>query len=188
MDDKYDGSGNRCREVDYQESITEIYCRKAITEIDNFISNNDHGVFQQTRARYYENYILHLNKLYDADQIIIERDKTGNINGVCGWIVIDKKDEEEINKITWRIPSTINAFCNRIIPDRCVLHITFCVINSINNHGNINRFRQRLVELLQDKVDEVTWFNMPRNKYMRRKNILKDLYKDSYKGESHAIK
>src|SRR3990167_9336745 len=89
-------------------------CRQIVNEVDNFIVKNDtHKVFEATRQKYKWNYFLHLERLYKTGQLFIQRNKLGQIIGICGWILVDK-------------------------------------------------------------VDEAFWFDIPNNKFIRRKNILKE--------------
>ena len=138
-------------------------CRQIVNEVDNFIVKNDtHKVFEATRQKYKWNYFLHLERLYKAGQLIIQRNKLGQITGICGWILVDKEDEHKINKTTWALP--------RDISDGENLCITICFING----GNINEFRREFHQRFADIVNEAFWFDIPHNKFIRRKNILKE--------------
>ena len=69
-------------------------CWEVVKEIDRFIVNNDKNKrFLETRENYYWNYTLHLSRLLKVNQIIIQRNSSGGIIGICGWILINKNDE-----------------------------------------------------------------------------------------------
>lgn len=138
-------------------------CWQIINEVDNFIVKNDtKRVFYETRQKYRWNYFLHLERLYKARQLFIQRNEVGQIIGICGWILINKEDEHKINKTTWSLPEEISNGEN--------LCITICVING----GNMNELRREFRKRLTDKVDEIFWFDIPHNKFVRKKNILKE--------------
>ena len=137
--------------------------REVINEIDNFIVKNDvNHVFTETRHQWRWNYFLHLARLYQANQIIIQRNDKGQIIGICGWILVSPEDEHRINKTTWSLPKNISDGSN--------LYVTICVVNG----GNIQKFRKELSEKFGDKVDEVIWVDVENKKFVRRKNILKE--------------
>ena len=133
-----------------------------IKEIDKFIVENDHeNHFLKTREEYYWNYILHLSRLFKAKQIFLQWDKFGKLTAVCGWILTNKEQQKYINKITWELPKEISQ--------GEILYISFCIIKD----GKMDLFKKRFISLLADKVNEVFWFDMKRNKYFRIKNIYK---------------
>lgn len=134
-------------------------------EIDDFILKNDkEGRLTETRFIYFDNYIKLLERLYDANQILTQYDKFGNIIGVCGWARVNKEDEDGINKVSWVMPNNITTGNN--------LYIVFCVITT----GNIYIFRKILSESIGKFIDEVYWFNTPKHKFTRRRNTLKEKY------------
>ena len=131
--------------------------------VDSFIFHNDiQKVFKETRKLYYSNYIRQIERLLDKDQLWIQ-EKDGEIIGVCGWILINKEDEFQINKLTWILPGNIN--------EGNIIYISFCLITK----GNIHGFRSEFRRLFSDKVDEVFWYDIAKHKYIRRKNILKEM-------------
>lgn len=135
-----------------------------INELDDFIDKNDKKeAFTLTRKRYWWNYIAHLSRLYQAGQIFVQRDKINRIIGICTWVLVNKEDEHKINKITWSLPKEISNGNN--------LCITICVLNG----GSIHDFRREFRKRFSDKVDEVFWFDIPHNRFIRRKNILKEM-------------
>lgn len=142
---------------------TPYRCRTIIKEIDSFISENDKGQFAETRKHWYWNYMLHLCRLYDSNQIMIERNNKGEIINICCWALVNKEDEKYINKVTWELPKEISKGNN--------LYISICIIKE----GNIFEFRREFVKLFRDRVDEAFWFDINKNKFIRRKNILKEI-------------
>ena len=74
---------------------------------------------------------------------------------------MNKEDENKINKTTWALPRDISEGEN--------LCITICVLFG----GNIHDFRREFRRRFAETVDEVFWFDIPHNKFIRRKNILK---------------
>lgn len=149
MDNNFDRTADRCRQI--------------INEVDNFIVKNDvKKAFTETRQRYRWNYFLHLERLYRAGQLIIQRNKLGQIIGICGWILVKKNDEDKINKTTWALPRDISNGEN--------LCVTICVLSG----GNIHEFRRELRRRFAEIVNEVFWFDIPHNKFVRRKNISKE--------------
>src|SRR3990167_234198 len=135
-----------------------------INELDDFIERGDKNkIFTPTRKQYWWEYIRHLIRLYKADQIFIQRDKINRIVGICGWVLVNKEDEYKINKVTWALPKEISNGNN--------LCITICVISG----GNINNFRREFCKRFAEKVDEIFWFDIPHNRFIRRKNILKEM-------------
>ena len=152
MDNKGDRTPNRCGEI-----------RAIIKEIDDFIVSNDwYNVLRDSRKNYYWGYILHLTRLYNAGQILIQRGGDGKITGICSWVRCTRDSQLEINKTTFGLPKDIS--------NGSMLHITICVING----GSIGTFRRNFVETVGKEVEEVCWFNAPTNKFIRRKNILKE--------------
>jgi len=149
--------------MDNQSDRTPDRCREIIKEIDDFIVSNDwYNVLRASRKQYYWGYLLHLARLYRADQIIIQRGGDGKITGICAWVRCTRDSQLEINKINYALP--------RNISEGNVLHITLCVIAG----GSINQFRRHFIETVGKDVEEVCWFNSPTNKFIRRKNILKE--------------
>jgi len=142
MDNQYDGA------IDRRWSV--------IFEIDDFIILNCDNDILETKTKYCNNYLRHLERLYFNKQIIIQRNEYGKIIGVCGWIIINKEDEVFINKITWALPTNI---CKGDI-----MHISFCVING----GNIHQIRKQLKERYGNIVKEVTWYNLKCNQFFRK--------------------
>lgn len=139
-------------------------CRKIVNEVNNFIVKNDKKeAFLKTRQEYSWNYFEHLDRLYNANQLFIQRNAVGEIIGICGWLLVNREDEDKINKTTWSLPKDISSGNN--------LCITICVING----GNINDFRREFRRRFANMVDEVFWFDIPNNKFVRRKNILKEM-------------
>ena len=148
MGDNVDRAADRCREI--------------INEVDNFIVKNDtKKVFYETRQQYRWNYFLHLARLYKANQLFIQRNEKDQIIGICGWILVNKEDEDKINKTTWSLPRNISEGEN--------LCITICVLSG----GNIHEFRREFRKRFAETVNEVFWFDIPNKKFVRRKNILK---------------
>lgn len=138
-------------------------CWKVIKEIDEFILKNDKtGAFTSTRRKWYWGYILHLARLLKADQLIIKRNGKG-ITAICGWARVNPQDEYKINKLTWELPEEISKGEN--------LYITVCVVNE----GKVNDFRRELINKFAKEINEVFWFDVPHNRYIRRKNILKEM-------------
>ena len=149
MGDNTDRTADRCREI--------------INEVDNFIVRNDKNkIFMPTRQQYRWNYFLHLARLYKSEQLFIQRNEKDQIIGICGWILVDKEDEKKINKTTWSLPRNISDGNN--------LCITICVLSG----GKIHEFRKEFRRRFAEKVNEVFWFDIPNNKFFRRKNILKE--------------
>jgi hemolysin-activating ACP:hemolysin acyltransferase len=139
-------------------------CQEAINEIDNFIVKNDvHHVFTETRHQWRWNYFLHLARLYQSNQIMIQRNDKGQLIGICGWILVSPEDEHKINKTTWALPKNISEGNN--------LYVTICVING----GDIHKFRSELSSKFGDKVDEVIWVDVENKKFVRRRNIIKEM-------------
>jgi len=94
---------------------------------------------------------------------MIERNNKGEIINICCWALVNKEDEKYINKVTWELPKEISKGNN--------LYISICIIKE----GNIFEFRREFVKLFRDRVDEAFWFDINKNKFIRRKNILKEI-------------
>lgn len=150
MDDNIDRTADRCRQI--------------INEVDNFIVKNDtKKLFAETRIQWKWNYFLHLSRLYKAGQLFIQRNDKDQIIGICGWILVKPEDEHKINKTTWVLPRDISSGEN--------LCITICVING----GNIHEFRREFRKRFADTVKEAFWIDIENKKFIRRKNILKEM-------------
>jgi len=134
---------------------------KLILDIERFIYENG-GFFFESRRKYYRNYYRQLIMLIEAKQIIIQRNDLGEVVGVCGWIMINKKDEHQINKVTWKVPDDIKTGDN--------IYISFCVLNG----GSVYEIRREIKQRYDRQVNEVFWYNIPSNKFVRIKNILKE--------------
>lgn len=140
---------------------TPYRCWKIILEVERFISLYADDMFK-SRHTFRRNYLTQLKNLLDCDQLLIERDGSDKLKTVCGWARINKADEHQVNKIRWTLPASL---C-----EGNVLYISFCICAD----GNIRSVRRELVKRYADVVDEVYWFNTPKQKYCRRKNILKE--------------
>ena len=141
----------------------ETYRRwKVILEIERFISANDNAYFE-TRRKFYANYYRQLQRLLDCDQLSIKRGPLNEIIAVCGWALIRKSDEWDVNKVRWTLPKNL---C-----EGNVLYVSFCVARD----GGFKDIRKELVERYQDKIDEMYWFSAKKHKFIRRKNTLKEM-------------
>lgn len=150
--------------MDYKSNRALDRDWQIVKEIDEFIVRNDRdGYILATRCEWWDNYFLHLARLVEVDQMIIQRDDQGKIIGICGWVLTDKAYEHEINKANWKLPEDISH--------GDILHITICVMDG----GNIYEMRQELLNLYVTKFSEVCWYNAPKNKFVRHKNILKEI-------------
>lgn len=139
-----------------------------ILDVDNFIVQYDADrLFEKTRVEHYKNYFSHLLRLYSYRQILVQRKDGDQIVGVCGWIRIFPQDEHDINKVRWTYPQNIS--------DGNILYVTFCVVKP--GEGNLLGFRRRLKELIGYKVDEAWWFNMPENRFFRKKIVREEKVK-----------
>lgn len=145
--------------------------QKDVADIANFIIRNDkNNQLIAAVDKYYWNFLKHIDRLYDCKQILMQRNVSGGLVGLCGWARINPADETQVNKITWELPDDIST--------GTILHITFCIVVG----GRTHMFRRELNQLLGTEIDEIHWFNLSKNKYIRRKNILKAILK----GELHA--
>lgn len=133
---------------------------KLALEIERFILDNADGKFESRRL-FYKNYFRTLLELIRSQNIIIQRNDNGSIIGICGWVTFDKKDEWQINKIRWYFPSSAQGEN---------IYIAFCIITK----GSMNKIRSELKSRYDKIFNEILWFNMPKNKFVRIKNILKE--------------
>lgn len=137
-------------------------CWKVVLEIERFIECYG-GEYFSTRKSYYANYYHQLLTLLGHNQIIIERDSHDHIMAVCGWACISKDGEWDVNKIRWTLPEKV---CGGN-----VLYVSFCVSNA----DHIHHIRQKLIRRYRNEVDEVYWFSTSKHKFIRHKNILKEI-------------
>lgn len=159
MDNQHGRTPTRDRQITKRQ--------KDVSEIANFIIQNDtNNKLIAVVDKYYWNFLKHIDRLYDKDQILMQRSVSGDLVALCGWARIRSTDEAQLNKITWALPDDIST--------GNILHITFCIVHG----GQTHLFRRELNKMMGREIDQICWFNLPKNKYFRRKNILK--------GELHA--
>ena len=142
------------------QSYGETYRRwKVILEVERFIEDNDDGRFG-TRKNHWRNYFCQLLRLWNAKQLIIQRNDISDIVGVCGWVKVTKETESHVNKITWALPKDISV--------GQTIYVNFCVLNG----GDIKEIKD---ELKNKGAIEAFWYNVGHNKYTRvRKHNLKE--------------
>jgi len=133
---------------------------KLALEIERFILDNADDEFRSRRL-FYKNYFRTILELIRSQKIIIQRDEAGSIIALCGWIRFHKQDEWQINKIRWFFPSSESGEN---------LYIAFCIISK----GNVHKIRKELKERYEKIINEVSWYSIPKNKFVRIKNILKE--------------
>lgn len=126
---------------------------KVILDVERFIEENDDGRFG-TRKNHWGNYFCQLSRLWNAKQLIVQRNDVGTVVGVCGWLRVKKEDEYGINKIKWQIPENISK--------GQTIYVSFCVLKG----GSI----REIAEELRDKgAIEAFWYNVKNNRYVRVK-------------------
>lgn len=109
-----------------------------------------------TALYWQDNFLNYIKRLYKKDLILVFTD--GVIKGIFCWFLINKEDEDKINKKRWTLPENII--------DGDMLYVGVCILNMGCNISQIRKYFENLE--YRKKFKEVTWFR--KGMFRRRLN------------------
>lgn len=127
-----------------------------VREIDWFIEFRDYEkrIFSN-RHRCKENFENHMKRIMEAKQLLSFRDDfTKELQGICGWLIVDDERRHKINKTTWDIPDNISEG-NIFYGDICVLF----------HDANIFKIREFLNNKYAGQIDYIYWLNSGKKRF-----------------------
>lgn len=123
-------------------------------QINEFISSNSSNRFGSI-PYFRDNFDQCIKRLYDSDLFIVLTDE-GGIQGVCGWCLVSKDNENDINKGRWVLPDEIEH--------GNILYVAVCVLNEGCNMWKVREFFNDLTR--ENNIGEALWFSKT---WIRRK-------------------